>query len=318
MSCRRIWRTERRLRNRPVGNSLLVTATKSEPLPGTVRPRRFVPTFHYELLVCGVRGHELVGVDAERLREEDALVVRPGGDGLRWHRCLRCDSWLPLPPPADAAREFPPSRTELALPLRGRALRDKIVLRLIAVDRAVHFVVLAVIAVAIFVFAARQTALRGPVFRVLADLQGGLGGPTRDSGHGFVHDLRHLFSIRHGTLVKIGFVVSAYALLEGAEAFGLWWQKRWAEYLTFVATAALVPLEVYELTHTVSPLKLLTLIINLAVVAYLLIAKRLFGLRGGAAAERAERERDSGWGALERATPGRLPAVEGPRAGVGS
>jgi uncharacterized membrane protein (DUF2068 family) len=286
-----------------------VTTSESAPLPGTVRPRRFVPAFHYELLVCGVRGHELVGVDAERLREDDALVAREGEDGLRWHRCLRCDSWLPLPAPEHAAREYPPARTELELPLRGRALRDKVVLRLIAVDRAVHFVVLAVIAVAVFVFAAKQTTLRGPVYRVLGDLQGGLGGPTRDNGHGFVHELRHLFSIRHGTLVKIGFVVSAYALLEGAEALGLWWQKRWAEYLTFLATAALLPLEVYELTHTVSPLKLLTLAINLAVVAYLLFAKRLFGLRGGAAAERAERDRDSGWPALERATPGPLPTA---------
>jgi uncharacterized membrane protein (DUF2068 family) len=274
-----------------------------------VRPRRFVPTFHYELLVCGVRGHELVGLDAERLREDDALVARQGEDGLRWHRCLRCDSWLPLAAPEHAAREYPPTRTELALPLRGRAVRDKIVLRLIAVDRAAHFVVLAVIAVAIFVFAAKQTTLRGPAYRVLSDLQGGLGGPTRDNGHGVVHELRHLFSIRHGTLIKIGFLVSAYALLEGAEALGLWWQKRWAEYLTFLATAALLPLEVYELAHTVSPLKLLTLAINLAVVAYLLFAKRLFGLRGGAEAERAERDRDSGWPALERTTPGPLPTA---------
>jgi len=44
--------------------------------PGTQRPRRFVPRFHYELLVCGVRGHELLGVDASELRPEDALFVR--------------------------------------------------------------------------------------------------------------------------------------------------------------------------------------------------------------------------------------------------
>jgi len=49
------------------------------------------------------------------------------------------------------------------------------------------------------------------------------------------------------------------------------------------------------------------LIINLAVVIYLLLAKRLFGLRGGHRAERARRERSSGWGAIERATPG-VPA----------
>ncbi len=56
-------------------------------------------------------------------------------------------------------------------------------------------------------------------------------------------------------------------------------------------------------------LKVLTLIINVAVVLYLLRAKRLFGFRGGAAAEREERERDIGWEALERATPALLSAM---------
>jgi uncharacterized membrane protein (DUF2068 family) len=275
--------------------------------PGTTKPRRYVPRFHYELLACGVGGHELVGMDAARLRPEDALVAREAPDGLRWYRCLRCDSWLPLPPPEHPTREFPPSREEVAVPLRGRALRDKVVLRVIAVDRALHFVVLAVIAAAILVFAAKQQQLRGQAYRVLADLQSGLGGPAQGGRHGVLGELRHLFSVQNGTLVKIGLVVAAYALLEGAEAVGLWWQKRWAEYLTFIATTALLPLEIYELAHRLSPLKVVTLVLNAAVVVYLLLAKRLFGLRGGARAEHAARERDAGWPAIERATPGGLP-----------
>lgn len=67
--------------------------------------------------------------------------------------------------------------------------------------------------------------------------------------------------------------------------------RRWAEYLTFVETGLLIPLEIYELTATVTPLKVAALVINLAVVAYLLVAHRLFGLRGGrAAAIAAHRE----------------------------
>jgi uncharacterized membrane protein (DUF2068 family) len=230
-------------------------------------------------------------------------VARDGPGELRWHRCLRCDSWLPLEPPPAPVREHPPDRDEIELPLRGRALRDKVVLRVIAVDRALHFVLLAALAVVIFFFAANSDRLRQPVFKALADLQSGLGGPARNSHHGIVYELHHLFSIDSGTLTKIGFVVAAYALLEGAEAVGLWYQRRWAEYLTFIATTLLLPLEIYELTHRLSALKILTLIINIAVVVYLLLAKRLFGLRGGAAAEREERRRDSGWEALERATP---------------
>lgn len=275
--------------------------------PGATKPRRFRPTFHYELLVCGIAGHELVGTDAAELRPQDAVVALPGPDGLRWHRCLRCDSWVALPRPPHPSREVPPDRDQVILPLRGRALRDKVVLRLIAVDRALHFAVLAAIAVAIFVFAANQAQLRGPAFKVLTDLQGGLGGPQGTGGHGLIAEVRRLFSVRHGTLLKIGGVVLAYAILEGLEAVGLWLMRRWAEYLTFLATTLLLPLEIYELSHKFSVLKVLTLILNVAVVVYLLLAKRLFGLRGGAEAEREERERDAGWPAIERATPGAAP-----------
>src|SRR5436190_19989864 len=97
---------------------------RTRELPGTTEPRRFIPRFHYELLVCGVRGHELVGTEAAEVRAEDAAVVRPGAEGERWHRCLRCDSWLPLSAPARPVRRYPPSREEVELPLRGRPLRD--------------------------------------------------------------------------------------------------------------------------------------------------------------------------------------------------
>jgi uncharacterized membrane protein (DUF2068 family) len=279
-----------------------------ESPPGTSEPRRFVPTFHWELLVCGLRGHRLLGTDARRLRPEDAIFVREE-DGLRWHRCLRCDSWVPLPPPSEPSRELPPDREEVDVPLRGRALRDRIVLRIIAVDRAVHFVVLSAVVVAIILFTVNRDQLRDPVFRVLADIQNGLGGSSEGGDKGIIGDLRRLFSVQSGTLEKVAVVIGIYALVEGAEAFGLWWQRRWAEYLTFVATTALLPLEAYELTRRLSPLKIITIIINLAVVVYLLVAKRLFGLRGGAAAEERERKRDAGWPAIERTAPGAVPAV---------
>ena len=131
------------------------------PLPGVelVEPSRFRPRFHYELIVCGLRGHELIGVDARELREQDRTVARVV-DGARWHRCLRCDSWLPVPAPRAPARDVPPERAEIELPPRGKPLRDKIVLRLIAINRALHFVVLGAIAIAIFVFASHRDALR--------------------------------------------------------------------------------------------------------------------------------------------------------------
>jgi uncharacterized membrane protein (DUF2068 family) len=274
--------------------------------PGTVRPQRFVPKFHWELIACGVEGHALIGTDAAEFRPEDRVVCRVM-DGARWHRCLRCDSWLPLPPPENPARPYPPARDEIELPLRGRPLRDKIVLRLIAIDRALHFVVLTLLGIAVFLFASHRSALKDTFYRVVSDLQGGIGGgPVQTSKighHGLLHDLDRLFSLKGSTLHLLGAGILGYAVLEGVEAVGLWFQKRWAEYLTFIATTLFLPLEVYELTKTVSPFKVFALVLNLAVVAYLLYAKRLFGIRGGAEADEALREQDVGWEALERATP---------------
>jgi uncharacterized membrane protein (DUF2068 family) len=272
-------------------------------LPGVhlVEPSRFRPRLHYELIVCGLTGHELVGIDARELRSEDTLLAREV-DGIRWHRCLRCDSWLPLGAPPSPTRDLPPLREEIYLPPRGKPLRDKIILRAIAVNRALHFVVLGAIAIFVFVFASHRDALRDRAFRIIADLQTGAsdGHPAK---HGILHEVERAFSLQSSTLRLVGAVFALYAIIEGIEAFGLWYQRRWAEYLTFVVTTSLLPLEVYELAHKLSPVKVLTLLINLAVVGYLLYAKRLFGIRGGVAAEHRERDHDVGWPALERNAP---------------
>ena len=271
--------------------------------PGVRRtpPARFVPRLHWELLVCGVAGHELMALDAGRVRPVDALVVREI-DGARWHRCLRCDSWLALPPPAVPAHEHPPDRDEIELPLRGRPLRDKIVLRLIAINRAVHFVVLGLLGIAILLFASHRESFRAGFYRVATDLQGGVAGSGRVH-HGLLGEIDKAFTLQSSRLHVFAVIVLAYAAVEGVEAIGLWYQRRWAEYLTFLVTASLLPLEVYEIVNRLSPLKIVAFVINVAVVVYLLYAKRLFGLRGGAKADEEIRAADVGWGALERAAP---------------
>ena len=148
-----ITRAKRVTRHRPnAGHEL-------SALPGTSKPRRFRPRFAYELIVCGLAGHEFVGTDAAEIRPSDVLVVRCVDD-IRWHRCLRCDSWFPCRRRWSPRGAYPPDRAEIVLPLRGRPLRDKVVLRLIALDRALHFLVLGVLAAGIFLFAAHRTALR--------------------------------------------------------------------------------------------------------------------------------------------------------------
>jgi uncharacterized membrane protein (DUF2068 family) len=271
--------------------------------PGTQPPRRWRPRLHWELVLCGLRGHELVGTDAAEVRADDAILAREDTAGTRWYRCLRCDGWLALPRPEHPTRPHPPERGEIELPLRGKPLRDKIVLRLIAVDRAFHLVVLGGLGALVLVFAADRRTLRHTFYKVLADLQGGVVSGQAHSSHGLLHDLDNAFTTSSSHLHLLGATLLAYGAVEGVEAVGLWYQRRWAEYLTFLVTTSLLPLEIYEIATRATAFKVLAFLINVAVVIYLLLAKRLCGLRGGAAADAAEGERDQGWGALERAAP---------------
>jgi uncharacterized membrane protein (DUF2068 family) len=282
------------------------TDMDSAPLrpPGTQPPPRPRRKVDWELVACGRQGHTLLATDAAELRPQDDVLARDQGP-VRWHRCLRCDSWVALPILAVATRPYPPDRSEIVIPTRGKALRDKIVLRLIAVDRSLHFLILTLLGIAVLAFAANEKSLKDTYYKVLTDLQGGVaGGPVQSSGHvGILHDLDKLFSLHSGTLRGVGIALLAYGLLEGVEAVGLWYTKRWAEYLTFLATTILLPLEIYEIINRRSGLKIVGFIINLAVVIYLLYAKRLFGLRGGGKVDHALRARDMSWETIERATP---------------
>ncbi|MGH9081274.1 MAG: DUF2127 domain-containing protein [Acidimicrobiales bacterium] len=194
-----------------------------------------------------------------------------------------------------------PSRDEIEIPARGPMLRDRYILRLIALDRAIHVIVLGVLAGVLFTFAQHDASLHRDYVNVMNDLSGTT--PGESQIRGVLGYLGRAFEYSPHRLIQLGLLVTAYAALEASEMVGLWFAKRWAEYLTFVATIALVPLEVYELTLSVSVFKVVTLVINLAIVTYLLFAKRLFGLRGGHRAVVARRAELSGWNAIDRATP---------------
>jgi uncharacterized membrane protein (DUF2068 family) len=141
-------------------------------------------------------------------------------------------------------------------------------------------VVLGLLALAIFAFAQHAHDLHSRWERILTVIQ-------QDSGSWIVKDVNKLFSLHSSTLYLLALAASAYTAVLLIEAVGLWTAKRWAEYLTFAELALLVPVEIYELAGGVSPLKVLTLAINLGILLYLLIAHRLFGLRGGVRAAMA-------------------------------
>ena len=258
------------------------------------------PDNFYELLTCGWKGHALVGTDVAHIGIDDALLVREG-DGIRWYRCLRCDAWLADGPPEEPTRDRMPDRDEIEIPARGPMLRDKYVLRLIAVDRAIHVIVLTTLAIILYTFARHDASLHRDYVNIMSDLSGTT--PGESQVRGVLGYLGRAFKYSPARLIQLGLLVTAYAALEATEMVGLWMSKRWAEYLTLVATVALIPLEIYELSLSVSVFKIVTLVINVAIAVYLLLAKRLFGLRGGGQVQ-VERHREfGGWPAIERTSP---------------
>jgi uncharacterized membrane protein (DUF2068 family) len=74
---------------------------------------------------------------------------------------------------------------------------------------------------------------------------------------------------------KLGVVGLIYACLFLLEGTGLWLQRRWGEWVTVVITGGLVPVEVYEIVHRPGVVKVFVLIINVAVVGYLIYRIRV-------------------------------------------
>jgi uncharacterized membrane protein (DUF2068 family) len=68
----------------------------------------------------------------------------------------------------------------------------------------------------------------------------------------------------------------AYSALRFAEAYGLWKQRRWAEWFAFGSGTLLIPLEIRELLRGVTPLRSAVFVGNLIIVFYM-----LYLLRGG-------------------------------------
>ncbi len=71
-------------------------------------------------------------------------------------------------------------------------------------------------------------------------------------------------------LREIGFATFAYSAIALTEGVGLMLEKVWAEYLTLSLTVMFLPWELYELARRPSGMRLGLLVINLAVLWYLL------------------------------------------------
>ena len=68
-----------------------------------------------------------------------------------------------------------------------------------------------------------------------------------------------------------------YAVVRFIEAFGLWHRKRWAAWFGALSGGIYIPVELFELAHRLSWVKLGVLSVNLAIVAYLVYALMIHG-----------------------------------------
>jgi len=235
---------------------------------------------HPETLVCGVRQHVVPARWARKLEGELAPLVVTASDGRRLGRCLRCDAWLDAPVETTPAGELSTVPSDL-VPRRGRALRDAIIVRGIAVERAIHSVAFGLLAVGLLVLRVDLSGLQSQAKTIVNDAGGGLAGPGQtESQSTILHQIERLLNLRRGTLGVLAVTAVVYCVLEGTEAVGLWFERRWAEYLTVIATAGFLPFEVYELSKRVTIVRVAALVINVAVVVYLVWSKHLFGIGG--------------------------------------
>lgn len=238
----------------------------------------------WNLRVCGWNGHVTYRPDedhlAARLRAETPV-------GVAW-RCLRCGDFALGEPKGGGPASLAP------LVARGKALRDTIVLRLLAAERFVRALLILFGAFLLFRFRSSQNAAQRaftenlPLVRPIADK---FGYNLDDSS--IIHYIRSFIDARSSTLLLVVVGLAVYGILQVVEATGLWLLKRWGEYFAVVATALGIPVEVYELAEKVSWLRISALVINIAAVLYLVITKRLFGLRGGREAYEEQRHEAS-------------------------
>lgn len=93
--------------------------------------------------------------------------------------------------------------------------------------------------------------------------------PASRYPHVFLQLAEHFSDVRIWLLAGVAF---AYTIVRWAEAYGLWYGRRWAEWFAVASGGFYIPIEVYELLHGFSWIKVGTLAMNIAIVAYIAYA----------------------------------------------
>ena len=243
-------------------------------------------------LACGQGGHLTFAPDELELADQMRARL---ADGPAW-QCLRCGAYVRGP-----ATLSGPAATAPVVP-RGKEIRSRFILRLFAIERLLRAIAAVTAAVFLWQFRHSQVSIEQKFDRELPVIRG----LFRQLGYNInssklVGLLHHALTLSSKTLTLLAIGLALYAIIEIVEAVGLWLARRWGEYFAMVATSLGLPLEIYDLAKKVTATALVLFAINLALVLYLVITKRLFGVRGGKDAYDARLRSESVLEAAEKA-----------------
>jgi uncharacterized membrane protein (DUF2068 family) len=177
---------------------------------------------------------------------------------------------------------------------RAEQVRSALILRIFAVERFLRALVFGALAIAVWRFSVSRLSFEDAYDQALPPLKALL----RDLGVSVQHSrllglLNKAFTVSPRALGFIAIGLGAYAVIEIIEGIGLWLGRRWGEYFAMIVTSIGLPYEIWDLTNKVTVLRLVAFLINLGLVLYLVLTRRLFGVRGGKAAYEAKLRSES-------------------------
>ena len=226
----------------------------------------------WSLLACGTSGHVTYAPTEADVREQ---LCAQTASGEAW-RCLRCATFVPGEPQASGPAAQAPA------PRRDKEVRSAVILRVFAVERFVRGLAVAALAVVVWrleyshVSVEQAFARERPILHSLFEQLG-----INIDHSKLVGLITRALALSPATLRWLAIGLAVYAVIELIEGTGLWLAKRWGEYFAMVATSLGLPYEIYELASKVTVTKLILFSVNLLLVLYLVITRRLFGVRGG-------------------------------------
>ena len=226
----------------------------------------------WSLLACGRSGHVTYAPDEPALREQLSAQT---ATGTAWC-CLRCGTFVVGGPGGHGpAAQAPVVR-------RADQVRSALILRLFAIERFARAIVFGAAAYVVWRFEYRRVSIEQSFDRELPAVRTLFKQIGFDIDHSkLVGLISRALTLSNGSIRLLAGGLAIYAVVELIEGTGLWLGKRWGEYFAMVATSIFLPYEIYDLIAKVTLTRVLFFLINLALVLYLVLTKRLFGVRGG-------------------------------------